>query len=151
MDPMDPNLFVQAFTGLGTSLAANVIYDFLRRTLQGKHEVDRASFDLELGSFLALNGVNVSAATAIEAFARHGLLEIRGSSLYAPRSVLMGAGTNAVFEFGFDSESRTANTAIQAKGNAHIRGRNAAIRQNPDGSIDFLVGKNEGDNISFHV
>lgn len=88
-------------------------------------------------------GAVVEARTVIEMFASQGLLRIEHSILYAPESISIGADKNAEFIFGQDSVSETAKTKIEVRGNSEIRGTNAEIRQNDDGSISFLVGKKD--------
>lgn len=46
-------------------------------------------------------------------------------------------------------EGQSDKTAIHAGQGAYITGQNAAVRQNPDGSISFHVGSGPGDSIQF--
>jgi hypothetical protein len=134
---MDP--VASLLRDLGINIAASAMYDFFRtRFLSGGQ--NRQALETDLNSFLSLNGVHVSAATVIDAFAAKGLLEVRGTTLYAPQSITMGAAAGATFAFGFDSVSRTDSTAIHAQGDAVMHGTNAEVRQNPDGSVSFHVG-----------
>ena len=95
--------------------------------------------------------MTVNAATVIDAFAEKGLLSVQESKLFAPEKITVGAGQNATFAFGNDSISRTNNTAVHAQGNAQVVGKNAAIVQNPDGSVSFMVGSSPNSGMSFYV
>ena len=124
---------------LGLNIAANVLYDGIKKLFTSE-TADRGSAERELDTFLKLHGAKVSAATVITALASKGVISIKGSTLYAPDEIRMGAGAGASFHFGDNSTSTTDKTKIVAGRGASIQGSNAEIRQNPDGSIDFLTG-----------
>lgn len=126
--------------GLGVNIASSVVYDFLKGKITATG-ANRTTVEAELQSYLRVHGINVAASAVIGAFASHGLLSIQGSTLYAPDQITMGAGSNARFVFGNNSTSRTDRSSIDAGQGAFIEGSNAAIVQNLDGSISFLVGE----------
>jgi len=141
--------YMMVLGSLGVNVASNAVYDFLKTSFSGKNTSSRAEFERELGSFLKVHGANVQASTVVDMFAAQGLLSVQGSTIYAPQQITMGAAPGAQFSFGNDSTSSTDRTKVETPGNARISGSNAAMRQNPDGSISFLVGSNESDHISF--
>lgn len=137
---MDVTRFLGVLQSFGISVSASAFVEFLKRYLASRRTEAVGEFTEQLDSFLRIHGANVQASTIINAFAAQGLLSIQQSSLYAPQQVTMGADRGATFVFGNNSRSRTDKTAIHAQGSAQIVGSNAAIVQNPDGSISFHVG-----------
>ena len=135
--------FLNILGSFGVNVAASAFWDFLKQSFSNKSQLDRATFERELTAFLQVHGANVKASTVIDMFAAQGLLSIKGSTLFAPNQITMGAGPESEFSFGYDSKSTTDRTEIETPGEAEIRGRNAAIVQNPDGSISFLVGQDK--------
>ncbi|MDA1348222.1 MAG: hypothetical protein O3A47_05055 [Chloroflexi bacterium] len=140
---MDLTPILEALQGFGISVSASAFFEFFRNYLRTRKSSDLKEFQDQFENFLSVEGVEVEAGSVIEMLAERGLLAIRNSQLYAPESITLAAGKDGEFRFGFDSESRTDTTAIKARGAAQIRGKNAAIVQNPDGSISFRVGKSE--------
>jgi hypothetical protein len=133
--------YLATLQALGLGVAGNAVYDFVKQ--QVARPIQRDTLRANLDSFLNMHGVSVRASTIIDAFVDAGLLSIAGSALYAPNKIMMGAGPGAVFSFGHNSVSQTDKTAIHAHGNAELVGSNAAVVQNPDGSISFLVGRDK--------
>lgn len=137
---MDISALQSVLSDLGVNLAANTVYDFLRSQFSSERKADLGTVQQRFESFLQVHGVSVSAATVISMLAKRGFLSIEGSFLYAPAQITMGAGPGAQFSSGKNSSSQTKNTAIKAVGHAYIKGSNAAIVQDSDGSISFFVG-----------
>jgi hypothetical protein len=148
---MDPSTFAGVLRDLGINLSASLIFEFLKKKFGTHQSVEKAAFEQELSAFLKVHGVTAEAATVIKAFADSGFLSIKESHLIAPEGVLIGAGAGGRFSFGENSSSRTAKTSIHASGNARVEGGNAAVSQNADGSIDFLVGSAPGSKMVFFV
>ena len=126
---------------LGIGIATSAAYDWLKTRFGSGQHVSREDLERELQALLDVQGAEVRAATVIDMWAAQGVLRIAGSNLYAPDQITMGAGKGAAFSFGDGSKSETDKTGIVAGTGARITGSNAAIRQNPDGSISFHVGK----------
>jgi hypothetical protein len=148
---MDVSAFLAVLQNFGISVSASAFIEFLKAYFEARKISSTQEFAKCLHSFLKIHGVTVNAATVINAFAERGLLTIQGATLFAPDKITMGASQNATFIFGNDSVSRTNNTAIHAQGNAQIVGSNAAIVQNPDGSVSFMVGSSPDSGMSFYV
>jgi hypothetical protein len=138
---IDVNQLVQAVTDLGINLSASAIYTwFQTRFPSGGFVGEKEQFMKELTSFMTMNGFDVQARTVIEAYAARGHLQITNTSFYGPNGVVIGAGPDGVTSFGYDSVSRTNDTAVIAQGNANAVARNATMVQS-DGAIKFYVGK----------
>lgn len=137
---IDATPYLSILQSFGISMSASAFVEFLKTYFQTRRTESVNEFETQLDSFLRLHGMNVRASTIINAFATRGLLSIQNSSLYAPNQVTIGAGPGAQFQFGNNSVSQTKNTGIVAGAGAQITGSNAAIVQNPDGSISFHVG-----------
>jgi len=148
---MDYSLFAGVLRDLGINLSASLIFEFFKKKFGMQQPVEKANFEQEFAAFLKIHGVTAEAATVIKAFAGSGLLSITESHLIAPDGILIGAGEGGRFSFGENSSSRTAKTAIYASGNARVEGANAAVSQNADGSIGFLVGSTSGGKMVFSV
>lgn len=131
---------ITVLTSFGVNIASNVFYDFIKRYFQKNPNATVTEFEKELDNFLSINGATVKASTLINAFAEKGILTINNSKLEAPLQIFIGAEEGANFSF-INSVSKTNKTEIKVGINAEIRGGNAGISQNPDGSISFLVGK----------
>ena len=140
---IDPTPYLAVLQSFGISVSASAFVEFLKARFAGGRVPSVAEFENELGGFLKIHGATINAATVINALATRGLLSIQGSALYAHQQITMGAGPGAQFQFGNNSSSHTANTGIVAGAGAQIVGSNAAIVQNPDGSISFHVGSDE--------
>ena len=130
----------------GVSLASQTIYDFVKKRLKSKTqtvaEIGEA-LEAEFPS-LSLDGAKVIAQTVVDFFAEMGFIAIRGSHIYAGDAVWMRSAPGTKLTFGDDSVSETDKTRIEAKGNARIEmSGGAQVRQNPDGSISFLVPKKD--------
>ncbi|MCK9363477.1 MAG: hypothetical protein M0P74_07755 [Syntrophales bacterium] len=148
---MDVSAFLAVLQNFGIGISASAFVEFLKAYFESRKTSSPQEFARHLDSFLKIQGVTVNASTVIDAFAERGLLTIQGSTLFAPDKITMGAGQNATFVFGNDSVSRTNNTAIHARGNAQVVGSNAAVVQNPDGSVSFLVGSSPNSGMNFYV
>jgi hypothetical protein len=148
---MEIAAFSAVLQSFGISVSASAFVEFLKAYFGARESTSPEEFAQHLDSFLRIHGVTVNATTVINAFAARGLLTIQGSKLFAPDKITMGAGQNATFIFGNDSVSSTNNTAIHAQGNAQVVGSNAAIVQNPDGSISFMVGSSPNSGMNFYV
>jgi hypothetical protein len=135
---------------LGIGVAAHALYDALKGRL-GDHKLhDRKSVEAEIQNVMTVHGVDIKAATVVDMLAERGVLQITGSNIHAPDSVIFGVAGGEAY-FGDNSLSSTDKTAIHAKGvGSGISARgHAAVRQNPDGSISFHVG--QGGSVGFHV
>ena len=141
IDPAALHGAASVVTQLAGGIASSAAYDWLKTRFGSGQHVPREDLERELQGFLDVNGADVRAATVIDMWAAQGFLSIVGSKLYAPDSITMGAGPGASFSFGDGSKSETDKTGITAGAGARITGSNTAIRQNPDGSISFHVGK----------
>ncbi len=148
---MDYSLFTGVLRDLGINLSASLIFEFLKKKFGTQQPVEKVNFEQELAAFLKIYGVTAEAATVIKAFADSGFLSIKESHFIAPDGILIGAGEGGRFSFGENSSSRTAKTEIHASGNARVEGANAAVSQNADGSIGFLVGSTSGSKMVFSV
>lgn len=148
---MDISAFLAILQNFGISVSASAFLEFLKMYFESRKTSSTAEFAQQLDSFLKIQGLTVNAATVINAFAERGLLSIQQSELFAPEKITMGAGQNATFIFGNNSISRTNNTAIHAQGNAQVVGSNAAMVQNPDGSVNFMVGSAPNSGMKFYV
>lgn len=134
---MDPLTSVLSQLGLG--VASNAIYSWLDRLNAHPYEPDHASADLQ--NHLNLLGVEITAETIIEALAENGIIKIEQSQIYANESILFGSVKGRA-SIGDGSAMSTKNTSIIIGVGASIESQgNAQIRQNPDGSITFNVGK----------
>ena len=148
---MDVTPFLGVLQSFGISISASAFLEFLKAYNQSRKTDDINEFKDHLQSFINMTGVSVKAETVINAFAHQGLISIQQSQLFANNQITIGAGQNAQFIFGNNSTSTTNRTQIVAQGNAQVVGKNAAMVQNPDGSISFCVGSNPGDSMSFFV
>ncbi len=148
---MDISAYLAVFQSFGISVSASAFFEFLKASFESRKNPDVEKFALQLDSFLKIQGVTVEAGTVTKAFAEKGLLSIQGSTIFAPDKITMGAGQGATFVFGNNGHTRTNNTAIHASGNAQVVGSNSAIDQNPDGSINFMVGSTPNSGMSFYV
>ena len=131
------------FGELGVGIASSAAYDWLKGRFGTGQHISRADLERDLQAFLDVQGAKVRAATVIDMWATRGFLNISGSDLYAPDEITIGAGKGAAFSFGDGSKSETDRTGIVAGRGARIAGSDAAVRQKPDGSISFHVGKKE--------
>ena len=148
---MDVSAYLAILQAFGISVSASAFVEFLKAYFDSRKTAAPEEFAQQLDSFLKIQGVAVNAATVINAFAEKGLLTIQGSTLFAPEKITMGAGQDATFVFGNNSISRTNNTAIHAQGNAQVVGSNSAMVQNPDGSVNIMVGSTPNSGMSFNV
>lgn len=148
---MEVSALLEVLQGFSVSVSASAFVEFLKSYFESRKTSSPEEFAQSLDSFLKIHGATVSAATVITAFAEKGLLSIQGTSLFAPQKITMGASQGATFVFGNNSVSRTNTTAIHAQGDAQVVGSNAAVVQNPDGSINFMVGSTPNSGISWRV
>ncbi len=148
---MDYSLFTGVLRDLGINLSASLIFEFFKKKFGTQQPVEKVNFEQEFAAFLKIYGVTAEAATVIKAFADSGFLSIKESHFIAPDGILIGAGEGGRLSFGENSSSRTAKTEIHASGNARVEGANAAVSQNADGSIGFLVGSTSGSKMVFSV
>ena len=135
---MDP---ATVLGNLGLGLATNAVYDFLKSRMLSPNPPTVKQLAAELQNVIAMNGVQVTAATVIEALASNGIITIRQSHLHGSEGVTFGAVNGQAF-FGDNSVSSTDKTAIHAQGmgsGIKIDGT-GAVKQNPDGSISFHTG-----------
>lgn len=130
-----------ALAELGMGITSNAAYDYLKAQFKGRTEISTSELQSAIGNYLTVKNVNANAATAMELLAKRGIIQVIGSNLYAPLSLMMGAEKGATFSVGDGTTTRTDRTAIEMGVGAKIQGSNAEVRQNPDGSISFLVGK----------
>ncbi len=141
---MDIAAFVEILTSIGVSISSSSLYDFLKSFANKHASPSIENFQSELQNFLEINGSNIKASTVIDLFVENGLLVVTGSNIFAPNQITMASGNQGSFIFGNNSTSLTERTRIEASGNAQIIGKgNAAIVQDEDGSIRFMVGKKE--------
>jgi len=130
---------------LGLGLATNAVYDLLMGF--GQKEIPAADLASEIQNQINLHDVSMKAETVISALAENGFISIQGSHLHANDSLVFGSVVGGA-SVGNNSKLTTDKTAIKAKGNASMNTvGNAQVRQNPDGSISFHVGKDG--NINF--
>lgn len=144
MDPMT------VLGNLGLGLATNAVYDFLKSRMLSPNPPTVSQLAAELQNVIDMNGVQVNAATVINALASDGIITIRQSHLHGSEGVTFGAVNGKAF-FGDDSVSSTDKTAIHAQGMGSGIGIHGtgAVKQNPDGSISFHTGPDGS--ISFFV
>lgn len=126
---------------LGLGVASNALYDYLNNRFASQTEVSATELQGALGDYLVLHNINADASTVMEVLAEKGVIQVTGSHLYAPLQLTIGAGPGATFSVGDGTTTRTDRTAIKAGPGAYMRGSNAAVVQEPDGSISFKVGK----------
>ncbi len=125
----------------GGSLAASAVHDWVKDHFGEGQRVSRDELERDLQAFLDLNGVKTEAATVINLWAKKGVLKVTGISFYAPDAITMGAGKGAKFSVGDGSTTETDRTKIDIGTGARIEGSDAAVKQNPDGSVTFHVGE----------
>lgn len=126
---------------LGLGLMTNGMYDFLKNKLI-KSEINLESIEQELKDFIKLNNIDITAETVIEALAKNGIIEINGSKLFAKNEIIFGSTGVGKASFGNGSIMSTERTSIVAGIGAKMETNgNAMVKQNPDGSISFLIGK----------
>jgi hypothetical protein len=128
-------IVAQLMANAVTGISSNAAYDYLKQRFQNRTEVTAPELQTAIGDYLVLNGVKADAATVMNLLAQKGILAVSNSQLYAPQSLTVGAAPGAVFSIGDSTTTRTDKTAIQAGAGAYVQGSNAAIVQNPDGSI----------------
>ena len=134
---------------MGVGVASSAVYDYLKKL--ASKSTDRKTVESNVQNILQIQGVQMRASTIIDALINDGYLVITSSDLYAPDSIAFGTrqGTAIV---GDNSRLHTDRTSIDAGQGAFIKTEgNAQVRQNPDGSISFHVGKNGDDSISFYT
>jgi hypothetical protein len=125
--------------GLGVSLTSNVIYDFLKSSIS-QQKISKEELTNELEKFLNIENAKIIAEKIIDFTAENGDINISGTYIYAENSITMKSANGTKFSFGNGSSSETSKTRIDAGKGAKIEGKGGAqIRQNPDGSISFLV------------
>ncbi len=134
---MDPLHDVLLQFGLG--LATNGVYDILKSAIQSRANI--ASTKKALSNQLRAHGINVEASTIICVLAEKGIITITESHLYAPKAIAFGSQEGETW-VGDNSSTVTDKTKIDAGKGAFIHTKGSAqVRQNPDGSISFHVGK----------
>ena len=144
---MDPLLTFLMQLGIG--VASSGVYDYLKQ--QSRKSIDRKTVESNVQNILEMQGIQMRASTIIDALINNGYLVIRGSDLYAPDSITFGTiqGTSIA---GDGTRFHTDRTSIDAGQGAFLKTKgNAQVRQNPDGSISFLVGENGDDAISIAI
>ena len=135
---MDP--VASMLSQLGVSIASQAIYDFAKSRIRGAQQSASSLAEGLAQEFpsLTVDGADVVAHTVIDFFAERGFIQIRGSSIYARKSVWMRSAAGTKLTFGDGSTSSTDRTRIDAgKGAQIIATGGAEIRQNEDGSISF--------------
>lgn len=125
---------------LGIGVTSDAIYDYLKSKFAGRTEITTTELQVALNDYLIIHGVTADASTIMTVLAEKGVISVTQSQLYAPDQLIVGAGPGAAFSVGDQTTTRTDNTAIKAGSGAFMSGSNAAVRQNPDGSISFHVG-----------
>ncbi len=133
---MDPLLTLLGQLSLG--LATNAIYDLLKMTAASP--VERKQLEQQIENQIRLHGVNMDAATVIDAVAQNGFISIQGSRLYAPTAIAFGSqGGGAVM--GNGSTLKTDKAAIVAGTGAHmVTQGHSKVQLNESGAITFHTG-----------
>lgn len=148
---MEPFLaaVAQALPSIAAGITSNAAYDFLKSKFAGKQAIPEPEFKQAISDFLVLHGVKANAETVMTLLAERGVLQVTNANLHAKNALEFGASGNGRFVVGHNTKTSTDKTAIHAGQGAYITGQNAAVRQNPDGSISFHVGSGPGDSIQF--
>lgn len=134
---MDP--LTEILIPFGVNIASNVIYDFFKGQFASSRAVDRTTLKTGLVAFLNVENADVVAETIIDFLAQNGDIGIRGSRIFAKKSIFYGSQVGTKFSLE-GSTSQTDKTRIIAGRDARIVGQGGAqVRQNEDGSITFHV------------
>jgi len=125
---------------IGVNLTSDIIYDFVTNLFNKKESIDIAELKEGLTRFINIQGADIYAEKIINFFAEKGDIKISGTKVFAKNEIFLGSKANTKFSIGNNSESSTDKTRITTQGNARITGQGGAgIRQNPDGSIEFIA------------
>jgi hypothetical protein len=126
---------------LGLNVAGNALYDYLVERFKGRTEITGQELQAALGDYLVIHGVEADASNIMTVLADKGVISITAPHLYAPIELSMQAAPGASFFVGDQTTTRTDKSEIRAGAGAFMRGSNAAVVQEPDGSISFRTGQ----------
>jgi len=130
-----------AGANVGLGLTANALYDRLKARFGGS-EASPAEIASEVSNFaphLSVVGITTVAQAAINVLAQRGDIVILESHLTSPDAITMGSAPGTSFTFGDGSVSTAGKSTMAAgKGMRMVGSGGASVRQNPDGSVDFL-------------
>ena len=134
-------LLVATIVGqMSLNITSDAMYDYLKSKFAGRTDITTSELQGALNDYLIMHGVKANASTIMTVLAERGVVSVTQSDLYAPSKLTIEAGPGANFIVGDQTTTRTDTTAIKAGSGAFMKGSNAAVVQNPDGSISFKVG-----------
>jgi hypothetical protein len=123
-------------TDLGLHVTGHFLYDKLKEVFSQSEKINKEELKQELGSYLYIENANIVAEKIIQFLADEGDIDIKGSEIYAKKSLLYSSKQNTSFSLE-NSKSFTDKTGVILNNGKIIGVNGGGMSQNEDGSISF--------------
>lgn len=126
---------------IGVNISSNFIYEKVNDFITNNKSPTTKELTEYLSNELNIENAYITSEKIISFFAEKGIIEIKGTHIYAAKRIEFTSSTGQTITFGENSISETKTTKMETKGNAKMVAKgNARIVQNDeDGSISFYT------------